>query len=120
VNAPGTADSGASVPPPQTAAAPAQADAAAGPEPQTVADIFPPGAEREAVINNCSACHNLACAAIDQRAAERWDAIRDSHRERVQGADVDAMFAYLKAHFDATKPKPNVPARFLEGGCTPF
>jgi hypothetical protein len=30
------------------------------------------------------------------------------------------MFEYLAANFNAAKPEPKVPPRFLEGGCTPF
>jgi mono/diheme cytochrome c family protein len=108
--------------PPASSAQPAQSagPAAAQSEPKTVADVFPPGPGREQVMNNCASCHNVACSAIGQRSAERWDALRDGHKENVQGADLNAIFTYLKANFDDTKPAPNVPARFLEGGCTPF
>jgi hypothetical protein len=89
-------------------------------EPRTVADIFPPGPGRDQVLTGCASCHNVACAAIGQRSAARWDALRDGHKEHMQGADLSVMFAYLKSNFDDTKPAPIVPARFLEGGCTPF
>jgi hypothetical protein len=98
----------------------AAADTAAAAEPKSVAEIFPAGAQRDAVINNCGSCHNLACAAIGQRSAERWDALKEGHKDRLAGADLNAMFDYLKANFDATKPEPKIPPRFLEGGCTPF
>jgi hypothetical protein len=101
------------------AAAPAPA-AAAAPEPKTVADLFPPGPEKAMVINNCASCHSVACSVIGQRTPERWDSLRDGHKERVANADVGAMFAYLKANFDSSKPEPKVPPAFLEGGCTPF
>ena len=93
---------------------------AAASEPKTVADIFPPGPGREQVLTSCGSCHNVACAAIGQRSAARWDGLRDGHKEHVQGADLSVMFGYLKANFDDTKPAPTVPPRFLEGGCTPF
>ena len=35
-------------------------------------------------------------------------------------ADVAAMFAYLKTHFNSSTPEPVVPPAFLDGGCTPF
>src|ERR1700736_6842601 len=38
--------------------------------PATAADLFPPGPGRDAVLNNCGSCPNLACSAIGQRAAE--------------------------------------------------
>jgi hypothetical protein len=93
---------------------------AAGSEPKTVADVFPPGPGRDQVLNSCGSCHNVACAAIGQRNAQRWDALREGHKEHMQGTDLAEVFAYLKAHFDDTRPAPVVPARFLEGGCTPF
>jgi hypothetical protein len=100
-------------------AAPA-APAAAVAEPQTVADISPEGPQRAAVMNNCGSCHNLACAAIGQRSSERWDALKAGHKDKVSDADLNAMFEYLKANFDASRPEPKIPPRFLEGGCTPF
>jgi hypothetical protein len=99
-------------------AATADADPAA--EPATVVDIFPPGPAREQVLNNCASCHNVACAAIGQRTAERWNALKESHRENVSGADLDGIFAYLSENFGADRPEPRVPPAFLEGGCTPF
>ena len=105
---------------PAASPAPAASAAAAAPEPKTVADIFPPGAQREAVMNNCGSCHNLACSAIGQRSPERWKALEEGHKDKVTGADMHAMFEYLAANFNASKPEPKIPPRFLEGGCTPF
>jgi hypothetical protein len=121
VDAPGTnADRPAADSQAAGAQPPSAAVATDAPEPRTVADVFPPGAQREAVLNSCGSCHNVACAAIGQRSAERWDALKEGHKDKVSGADLDAMFEYLKTNFDATKPEPRVPPRFLEGGCTPF
>ena len=105
------------------AAAPAASQTAKAPEapaPKTVADIFPPGDGRELVLNNCASCHNVACTAIGQRPSERWDALKVSHKEHVSGVNLDVVFGYLNANFNDTKPQPNVPPSFLEGGCTPF
>jgi cytochrome c553 len=108
----------------QSGAAPAaqagSAVASASAQPATIADLFPAGAGRDAVLNNCGSCHNLACSTIGQRTVPRWDALRESHTERLPETDVAAAFAYLKAHFDDSKPEPTVPPKFLEGGCTPF
>ena len=120
VDAPGAGETGSTVSPAAGSAPPPAADAPAGAEPKTVADIFPAGAHREAVLNTCGSCHNVACAAIGQRSAERWDALRAGHKDHVSSGDLNAMFDYLKANFDSTKPEPRVPPRFLEGGCTPF
>src|SRR5436309_135368 len=72
-------------------AAPAPAATAATAEPQTVADIFPPGPGRDLVLNNCASCHNVACSAIGQRSKDRWESLKSGHRERVAGADLDAL-----------------------------
>ena len=96
------------------------AGAAPAAEPKSPGDLFPDGPQKAAVINNCASCHNLACSVIGQRTAERWDSLKASHKDHAPGADVEAMFAYLKANFDSTKPEPKVPPSFLEGGCTPF
>ena len=71
-------------------------------------------------MNSCGNCHNLACAAIGQRPPERWDSLRDGHKDKVSSGDLVGMFDYLKANFNASRPEPKVPPRFLEGGCTPF
>ena len=101
-------------------AAPAAAAAPTAPELKTVADVFPPGAQREAVMNSCGNCHNLACSAIGQRSTERWKGLEEGHKEKVTSGDLHAMFEYLAANFNASKPEPKIPPKFLEGGCTPF
>jgi hypothetical protein len=117
--APASGSSGSAAPP-AAAAPPAMKAEPSGPEPKTVADLFPAGPGRDLVMNNCTSCHNVACSAMGQRTAERWDSLRDSHRDRVSGADVNAIFAYLKTNFGPDKPEPRIPPAFLEGGCTPF
>ena len=118
--APGTTDKQAATTANTATPAAAAAPAATAPEPQSVAEIFPAGAQREAVMNNCGSCHNLACSAIGQRTPERWKALEEGHKDKVTGADMHAMFEYLAANFNASKPEPKVPPKFLEGGCTPF
>ena len=118
--APGTTDKQAATTANTATPAAAAAPAATAPEPQSVAEIFPAGAQREAVMNNCGSCHNVACSAIGQRSPERWKALEEGHKDKVTGADAHAMFEYLAANFNASKPEPKVPPRFLQGGCTPF
>jgi hypothetical protein len=98
----------------------AAAPAASAPEPQTVADIFPAGPQKAAVMNSCGSCHNVACSAIGQRPPERWKALEEGHKDKVTSGDLHGMFEYLAENFNASKPEPKVPPRFLEGGCTPF
>jgi hypothetical protein len=109
---------GTAAPAAAPAATPATAPAAT--VAKTPGDLFPEGPQKAAVINSCGTCHNLACSVIGQRPAERWDSLQKGHADRVADADVAAMFAYLKANFDSSKPEPTVPPAFLEGGCTPF
>jgi hypothetical protein len=118
--APASGSAGSATPPAAAAPPTAMKAEPSGPEPKTVADLFPAGPGRDLVMNNCTSCHNVACSAMGQRTAERWDSLRDSHRDRVSGADVNAIFAYLKTNFGPDKPEPKIPPAFLEGGCTPF
>lgn len=70
----GSGDTPAAEPAPAPATPPAA-------EYRTVADVFPEAPEKALVMNSCASCHNVACSAIGQRSAERWDALRDSHEE---------------------------------------
>ncbi len=102
---------------------PATNDAVVAAVPATAADLFPPGPARALTLDNCATCHNLACSTIGQRPNARWDSLKKSHVEKVPGlsdADLSAVFEYLKANFNDSKPEPKVPPKFLEGGCTPF
>lgn len=102
---------------------PAAAPVAAAPAPTSLADIFPEGLGRSLVIGSCGSCHAAACSAIGQRTAARWKALEVDHRDRVadmDDADYKALFEYLSANFNDSKPQPNIPPQFLEGGCTPF
>src|SRR5262245_30659604 len=75
--------------------------------PFKLADIFPAGKGRELVLDTCGSCHPVACAALGQRTAESWEAIKNSHADKLtaqSSANVNAMFTYLKATFNDTKP----------------
>ena len=93
------------------------------PMPTTVAELFPEGAGKALVLENCSACHAVACSAMGQRTNGRWDSLKEDHRDKASGLpeeDLDTLFAYLKDNFNESMPEPMIPAHFLEGGCTPF
>ena len=97
--------------------------AGASSKPFKLADIFPAGKGRELVLDTCGSCHPVACAALGQRAAESWDAIKNSHADKLvahSSANVNAMFSYLKTNFNETKPEPKIPAELVQQGCTPF
>jgi len=97
--------------------------AAASAEKFVPANVFPAGPGRDIVVSSCGSCHSLLCGVRGQRTAQRWDTIKESHRDKltsVSGSDLDTMFAYLKEHFNDTKPEPTIPAAFLQEGCTPY
>lgn len=103
--------------------------AASAPEPAapppvaSPAELFPDGAGRSLVLENCGSCHAVACSAIGQRTDARWDNLKEGHRDKVANMseeDLETVFAYLKEHFNDSKPEPAVPPNFLAGGCTPF
>jgi cytochrome c5 len=87
--------------------------------PTNVADLFPPGPGREAVLNSCGSCHNVACSTIGQRTKSRWEGLQEGHADKVSDEELKAAFEYLKANFNDEKPEPKVPPDFLQGGCTP-
>ena len=100
----------------------ASVEPAASPQPQSIGDLFPEGDGRALVLNNCSACHAVACSTIGQRTESRWNAIRSAHIDRLPGlsaADMETLFGYLAANFNDSMPEPNVPQAFLVQGCTP-
>jgi hypothetical protein len=108
---------------PPPSAEPPAASTADGAKPLTVAEIFPPGPGRDQVLNTCGSCHPVACSALGQRTADRWDTIKEGHKDKLTSAsdaDVTAMFDYLKANFNDAKPEPKIPTDFLAQGCTPF
>ncbi len=112
---------GRSTPPPAEAAA--AAPAAAPSKAFNVGSIFPEGPGRKLVLNTCGSCHSVVCAARGQRTAARWESIREDHKDKLgatTGADLKAMFSYLAANFNDTKPEPEAPAELLQQGCTPF
>ena len=108
---------------PATLASEPAATEAESPEPVTVGDLFPEGLARQLVLDTCGACHAIACSAIGQRTAARWDNLKQDLRDKASSLseeELETLFAYLKEHFSDSKPEPRVPPHFLEGGCTPF
>jgi len=109
--------------PPSSAAVQAASSKPGSSQPFTVAGVFPPGEGRDLVLNTCGSCHPVVCTARGQHTAERWDNIQKDHKDKltnVTGAQLNAMFSYLKENFNDKKPEPQVPAEFLQQGCTPF
>jgi hypothetical protein len=92
-------------------------------QPFSLAGVFPPGPGRDLVLDACGSCHPVACSALGQRTAERWEVVKEGHKDKLTGrssADVNAMFAYLKENFNDSKPEPKIPAEMAQQGCTPY
>jgi hypothetical protein len=107
----------------KSAAATKTEPAAKSAEPATLAELFPAGPGRSLVLESCGNCHSAACAAIGQRTAERWDALKADHRDKVTSLseqDRETVFGYLKENFNDSKPEPKVPPQLMQAGCTPF
>ena len=103
--------------------APSASKAADPPAPATLADLFPEGAGRSLVLESCGSCHAVACAAIGQRTAARWDSLKADHADKVPSLseqDRETLFGYLKEHFSDSQPEPKVSPDLMVGGCTPF
>jgi cytochrome c5 len=99
------------------------APATAPTTPFDVARIFPPGQGRELLLNTCGSCHSVVCVTRGQRTADQWESIKKGHKDKLSAssvADQNAMFSYLAANFNDTKPEPHVPAELQQQGCTPF
>ena len=114
---------GRSTPLTSAAAQPISSKAAEPSQPFNMASIFPPGPGRDLVLNTCGSCHSVVCATRGQRTGERWKSLQKDHNDKltnVSGAQLNLMFAYLKANFNDAKPEPQVPPEFLQQGCTPF
>lgn len=107
----------------KSAASKAPEAAPAPAAPFSAASIFPPGPGRELVLNTCGSCHPVVCTARGQRTAERWESLKQDHKDKltsVSSADLNVMFSYLAKNFNDTKPEPQIPAELLQQGCTPF
>ena len=97
--------------------------AGASAQPFSLAGVFPPGPGRDLVLDTCGSCHPLGCSALGQRTVERWEAVKEGHKDKLTGrstADVNTMFSYLKENFNDSRPEPKIPAEFVQQGCTPY
>ncbi|MBF8249044.1 MAG: hypothetical protein HW374_1844 [Bacteroidetes bacterium] len=109
---------------PTTAAPAAGATTASQPKGTTLAEILPAGNGLTLLLNNCSSCHSVVCSVKGQRPVDRWESLKQDHRDKTSGlseADLNTLFSYLSANFNNTKPEPNLPPELAaQGGCTPF
>ncbi len=80
-------------------------------------EIFPPGAGREAVLDNCTTCHTIVPLVILQYTQGQWDASARNHSDRVprmSQADFKAAYNYLAKNFNPDRPVPKLPKELLD------
>ena len=99
----------------QQSAAPASETG--GPIRLNMDEIFPPGAGRELVLNNCQSCHVWVPIVILQMDESQWYRNSLEHRERVEGLgdeEFEILYDYLVSTFTPDRPVPELPAALLE------
>jgi mono/diheme cytochrome c family protein len=102
----------------------AGANAAGQPKGSTLPEILPSGKGLTLLLDNCSSCHSVVCAVKGQRPVDRWESLKNDHKDKVTGlsdADLNTLFTYLAENFNNNKPEPNLPPELAQqGSCTPF
>jgi mono/diheme cytochrome c family protein len=83
-------------------------------------EIFPPGAGRDLVLNNCQNCHTFVPIVVLQMEEEAWTRSSLDHRQRVNVSDEEfkTIYSYLKANFNPNRPVPKLPKELLESWTT--
>jgi hypothetical protein len=83
-------------------------------------EIFPAGAGRDLVLNNCQNCHTFVPIVVLQMDEEGWTRSSLDHRQRVNVNDDEfkTMYTYLKANFNPNRPVPTLPKELLESWTT--
>ncbi len=83
--------------------------------------IFPAGAGRDLVLNNCQNCHTFVPIVILQMDEDGWTRSSLDHRGRVAGLsdeEFTTLYTYLKANFNPNRPVPKLPQELLESWTT--
>jgi hypothetical protein len=83
-------------------------------------EIFPAGAGRDLVLNNCQNCHTFVPIVVLQMDEEAWTRSSLDHRQRVNVSDdeFNLIYTYLKANFNPDRPVPTLPKELLESWTT--
>jgi hypothetical protein len=84
-------------------------------------EIFPAGAGRDLVLNNCQNCHTFVPIVILQMDEDGWTRSSLDHRGRVTGLsdeEFNTLYTYLKANFNPNRPVPKLPQELLESWTT--
>ena len=97
-------------------ASPAQA-AESTPDKLNMEELFPPGAGRDLILNNCQNCHTFVPILILQMDKDAWQRNSLDHRERVSNLTDDefkTVYQYLTTNFGPHRPVPNLPPDLLK------
>ena len=98
-------------------ALPPQPDAKTVAAKVNIDEIFPPGAGRDLVLNNCQNCHTFVPIVVLQMEEAAWTRNSIDHRDRVtqlSDEDFKTLYAYLKANFHPGRPVPTLPKELLD------
>ena len=84
-------------------------------------DVFPEGAGRELVLDNCQSCHVLVPILVLPLDEAAWYRSSLEHRERVEGltdSEFETLYDYLATNFTPEKPTPELPPALLDSWTT--
>ena len=82
-----------------------------------IKDVFPEGAGRDLVLDNCQSCHVLAPILVLPMDESAWYRSGLEHRERVEGlsdGEFETLYKYLTSNFKPGMPKPKLPPALLD------
>ena len=83
--------------------------------------IFPQGAGRDLVLENCQNCHTFVPIVVLQKDKDSWQHWSIEHREKVQNVS-DEQFKtiaeYLVTNFGPHRPVPQLPRELLDSWTT--
>lgn len=84
-------------------------------------DVFPEGAGRDLVLDNCQSCHVLVPILVLPLDEAAWYRSSLEHRERVEGltdSEFEALYEYLASNFTPEKEAPELPPALLDSWTT--
>ena len=84
-------------------------------------DVFPEGAGRELVLDNCQSCHVLVPILVLPLDEAAWYRSSLEHRERVEGltdSEFETLYQYLASNFTPDRETPKLPPALLDSWTT--
>lgn len=84
-------------------------------------DVFPEGAGRQLVLDNCQSCHVLVPILVLPLDDAAWYRSSLEHRERVEGltdSEFEALYEYLASNFTPEREPPKLPPALLDSWTT--